>query len=149
MAYELTALVGPPHALARLRHPALPRGPVALTEEWALVPVDREGLAEFGVSAFDVDDVVQELGPAVLAASLATTLAYVHIETFGGLADEAVAVWRAGELVWQARAEDQGDERLSPEAFRLVGVMATEGLDEFDTLGLGRHRETEDWFDEP
>ena len=150
MAYDLTALIGRADALAPVRHPAVTRSPVRLENGWALVPIDEYILRErLGIQAFDIDDVAASLGPAVVAAGAGLPVAFVHIQTFGGTADEAVAVWREGELVWQARAEDLTDERVSAEALRLVGVVATGGLDEFDTLGLGRHRETEDWFDEP
>ena len=150
MAYDLTAIIGRADALAPIQHPAVTRGPIALEHGWALLPIDEYVLRErLGIQAFDVDDVAASLGPAVVEAGSGLPVAFVHSPTFGGTADEAVAVWREGELVWQARAEDLTDERLSAEAFRLVGVVASEGLDEFDTLGLGRHRETEGWFDEP
>ena len=147
MSYDLTALVGHPETLARIRHRAVTHRPVPLIDGIALVPLPGDELAEaVDVHPYRIDDVTTELGPAIAFASMAGPVAFIHIASFGGTADEAVAVWRDGELVWQARAEDLDQERLSAEALRLVGVVATPGNDEFDTLGLGRHRETEDWI---
>ena len=33
------------------------------------------------------------------------------------------------------------------QALRLIGVVTEQGMDEFDTLGLGRHRETHQWVE--
>jgi len=31
------------------------------------------------------------------------------------------------------------------QALRMIGVVAEQGMDEFDTVGLGKHRKTHQW----
>ncbi len=58
-------------------------------------------------------------------------------------------VWDAGQVKLQL--SDGGDHNIawpnSPvsQALRTVGVIADEGQDEFDTVGLGTHRSTDRW----
>ena len=147
MSYVLTAVFGRPSTIDHLAHPLLAR-PVTLGGGFAMRPVvepDDEDDVPF--DPLDVDALDDALGPLLSTASTAGPIAYVHIEMFGGPADEVVAVWRDGEMVWCASGEEL-DERLSHEAFRMIGVEASGG-DEFDALGLGRHRETEAWLGEP
>ena len=148
MSYVLTAVFGRRDIVDDLSHPSLGR-PVMLGAGFAMRPtVDLDDPYADSFDPMDLDVIDDVLGPLLLDASEFGPLAYVHIEMFGGPADEAVAVWRDGELVWRAAGHEL-DERLSREAFRLIGVEAGPGVDEFDTLGLGRHRDTESWLEEP
>jgi hypothetical protein len=160
MSYVFTAAVGRPDVLAALTHPLLAPS-VRLGGGFAMRPVidpldllggddditwdDAEALR---FDPLDADAAAESLGPVLAPASVRGPVAYVHIEMAGGPPDEAVCVWRDGELVWRAAGESL-DERFSPEALRTIGVVAADGADEFDTLGLGRHREMVDWLGEP
>jgi len=86
--------------------------------------------------------------------SQAGPVAYVEAEYFGGTGSQLAAVWQAGQLVLGPiiKAEDAppsaaGKSPIS-QALRCLGVSAGGHFDEFDAVGLGRHRDTDGWFDE-
>lgn len=77
-------------------------------------------------------------------------VAYVEAEYFGGVGTQRAAVWARGALAFGPFAVE--DHEMVPRegtpisrALRLLGVVADHGLDEFDTVGLRRHRHLEDW----
>lgn len=142
MSYVLTALVGRPDVLAH----AIARRPVALADGFALVPLDHDWRHALDLDALDLEQVLPALGPFALEASVHGPIAYLHIETFGGAADQCVVVWDGGDVVMAEQAEEAREPLPSNRALQRIGVVAPEGQDEFDTLGLGRHRETEDWL---
>jgi hypothetical protein len=89
---------------------------------------------------------------AVLADwSLIEPVAYVEAEYFGGVGSQFAAVWRRGALVLGplvlAEDEPRPAAGMSPisQALRQLGVSAGGHYDEFDAIGLGRHRDLEDW----
>jgi len=84
------------------------------------------------------------------ALSTAGPVAYAELDYFGGAGRQAAMVWDAGELVWGPRVLDvnqpiphEGTPVSS--ALRRLGVVAAQGLDEFDTVGLRLHRHMEPW----
>lgn len=142
MSYELTALVGRPEVLAH----AIARRPVALADGFALVPLERDWFQAFDADPLNVEHVLPVMIPFALEASAHGPIAYLHIETFGGAPDQCVVVWDGGEVVMAEQVEEATDDLPSNAALRLLGVVAPDGQDEFDTLGLGRHRDTDDWL---
>ncbi|MGW1596321.1 hypothetical protein [Streptomyces sp. NPDC002343] len=82
--------------------------------------------------------------------SAAGPLAYVEAEYFGGAGEQRAAVWADGALVlgpldvpvkrWFSRPVGPVSQAL-----RRLGVRREPGGDEFDAVGLGRHRHTDDW----
>ena len=81
-------------------------------------------------------------------------LVYVEAEYFGGAGEQHAAVWDDGVLTWgpvsvgfQQPIPPQGT--AISQALRRIGVTcADETLDEFDAVGLRRHRHLEDWLPE-
>ena len=76
------------------------------------------------------------------------TLAYIETNYFGGTGSQAAAVFVDGKLVLKAaipvtRNPPNRDDPINT-ALRALGVMAAEGQDEFDTLGLRQFRNLED-----
>lgn len=87
--------------------------------------------------------------------SHAGALAYVEAEYFGGIGTQHAITWRdAATAYGPAGTPDhapamRGDTPISS-ALRVLGVPRTGAArDQFDTLGLGRHRQLEDWLDKP
>lgn len=83
---------------------------------------------------------------------------YAHLEFFGGEGFQAAIAWDQGRVVfgpWFTRTPMESAEPHYQEAGRLdmainlalrdLGLPASEGRDEFGTLGLGKHRRTKDW----
>ena len=76
-------------------------------------------------------------------------VAFVDAEFFGGTGSQRAQVWEQGRSVLGplVREEDDPAPDVSPisRALRRLGVVKGEHRDEFDAVGLGRHRDTEDW----
>lgn len=94
--------------------------------------------------------------PAGLGSMLATCsesgpVAYVEADFFGGVGTQSAQVWDRGKVVLGPLrvAEEEPDPAAgSPisQALRQLGVARGNHFDEFDAVGLGRHRRTEDWL---
>jgi len=84
-------------------------------------------------------------------ASVDGYFAYIETDYFGGAGTQAAGIFNKGKLV-ESYKSDTGSidisipwpERLLDEpinkVLRKIGVQRTQGLDEFDNLGLGNHR---------
>ncbi len=83
--------------------------------------------------------------------SAAGPVAYVEAEYFGGVGAQRAAVWSRGALTLGPLGLDEGEPVPAgtgtpvSAALRALGVRAEAGSDEFDTVGLRRHRHTENW----
>ncbi|GLY53433.1 hypothetical protein [Lentzea sp. NBRC 102530] len=76
-------------------------------------------------------------------------VALVDAEYFGGVGTQRAEVWDQGHLVLGPLVRGHGDPPpdVSPIslALRRLGAVRGEHLDEFDAVGLGRHRDTSRW----
>ena len=99
------------------------------------------------------------LGEWAESFSAACPLAYVETDYFGGDGGQAAVAWTAGRLAFgPALTRDYwegGNFHQTPlldgainQAVRLLGVDRGAVRDEFDALGLGRHRSNESWLSE-
>ena len=91
-------------------------------------------------------------GLHALAIEISHDCPVAYITTFylGGQGGQDALVWDKGSLRFSP--DTQGYNQVWPnspisQALRLIGVVAKEGMDEFDTVGLGKHRETHKWAD--
>jgi hypothetical protein len=87
------------------------------------------------------------------AWSVQGPVAYVEAEYFGGAGTQAAAVWHAGALALGPLVETGvpiKPAKPSPinQALQGLGVSAQGYSDEFEAVGLGRHRDMDDWLDE-
>ena len=152
--YALSALIGSRDLLRagskHLRTASL----VELTAVLAMIPVTKELRAELGAPGVDaslsrfecLSRGVQQLA---IALSQAGPVAYVEAEYFGGTGGQASVVFEQGRmaaapLATQTRAPTTPSDPINT-ILRILGVERAPGLDEFDTVGLGRHRHTDDW----
>ncbi len=75
-------------------------------------------------------------------------VAYIATFYFGGQGGQNAFVWEKGSLRFSPTAQgyNQGwpNSPIS-QALRMIGVVAEKGMDAFDTVGLGKHRETHRW----
>jgi hypothetical protein len=125
-----------------------------LAQGFVLVPISRPLEKQLlALAPEKTDSLVPDMlpGVATLAAELSAhgPVAYVSTEFFGGAGGQGAVVWDKGNFVFTRT--DSTDKTLawpnSPvsQALRAIGVIAAEGKDEFDTVGLGKHRSTERW----
>ena len=148
MAYFLEALVFRAGDIAPPDLPASVVRIVSLTPQLSLLPLTDEVIiaakAVAGVPSRDAQDRVP-LPPLLVAWARHTSrdraVAYLAAEFFGGVGKQFSIVWSGGEIVLgPQRAPDAINQAL-----RLLGVKVIEDRDEFDSVGLGRHRHTDQW----
>jgi hypothetical protein len=125
----------------------------------------RQGLSLMPVTDEVVDAVTDDSGTGVLGferlpAGLAKLLvrwsaagpvAYVEAEYSGGVGGQRAAVWVEGALALgplDESAKESAPPATSPisQALRQLGARRSPGEDEFDAVGLGRHRTNGDWI---
>jgi hypothetical protein len=71
-------------------------------------------------------------------------IAYLEAEIFGGVGWQAHVLYRNGAAVGPP---DISADAIN-QALRLFGVQVDGHTDEFDAVGLGRHRDTDAWSNE-
>lgn len=152
MGYRLQALIG--HELP-LRGAAQGLGKavvVALGRDLGMIPLSDDLFDEFrvarGATGEDPFPGFQRLSAAVAqwiaGASRGATLAYVEADYAGGKGEQSAVVWKDGAILEGPLHSRDAINR----SLRLLGLSADPGLDEFDTVRLGRHRTMEDWIGE-
>lgn len=157
MALVLRALIAE-HDLAARAADSLGVECCPLTEDLSLVPLLAAGEDPGRAESSDGDPIFR-LTPAEehLAAGVSChgPVAYVEAETFAGVGVQAAAVWHDGSmtlgpLVWDSSAPAADTRQPADLPINVVlaalGVVPIPPMDAFDTLGLGRHRFTEDWL---
>ncbi|WDM10583.1 hypothetical protein J3S85_02875 [Streptomyces lavenduligriseus] len=154
MGYELQAVIA---------EDGLPRG-VARDVAGARVVGLRQGLSLVPMTDELVNAVAGGGGAEVLGFqrlsagferllagwSVAGPLAYVEAEHFGGVGEERAVVWAGGGLVpgpLDAPVKRRFSRPVGPvsQALRRLGARRRLGGDEFDAVGLDRHRWTDGW----
>ncbi|GAA2616234.1 hypothetical protein GCM10010304_82170 [Streptomyces roseoviolaceus] len=154
LSYDLKAVIARSSLLAAMASTLPSARVVDLQQGLALLPVSdalsdavtdpaRPRRADFWSLPSGFDRVLAEW-------SKEGSVAYVEAEYFGGTGEENVAVWRDGRLVLGPLHLVDGELSSSDgtpicRALREVGVRAAEEEDEFTTVGLGKHRNTERW----
>ena len=150
MAYELRAVLGKRELLETL---ASQRGvPVAaLGQGFGLIPLTSQVVdalvggsgpdapADHGARQHRLDDVLKDWsahGPIVHATS------GLH----AGIGEQTARIWRDRVMVF-AQQGNAGSGPISMALLRLGVTGGRIGWDEFDVVGLGRHRTTDKWFE--
>lgn len=92
-------------------------------------------------------------GEALAAWSLTGPVAYVEAESFGGVGEQRAALWDRGALALGPLHCDEGQRFPSEgspisQVLRRLGAVRRQIGDEFDAVGLGRHRDMDSWFEE-
>ncbi len=145
MAYTLCALVArQPVGVVLQAETGL--GAVELAQGFWLMPLGRTARLELGGPA-GIEDLARH-------ASLAGPVGYLEAEFFGGAGTQAAVAWRddtviAGplrlELGGLGRAGGDIAQWPFNQVLRRLGVLRRDAIDEFDAVGLNRHRSTDDW----
>ena len=76
------------------------------------------------------------------ALSSDAAVAYIETEYVGGEGFERAAVWSGGKI---ALGPLDGAGSIN-QALRALGVQPGPGTEEFELVGLGRHRSLEEWL---
>ncbi|WP_330334724.1 hypothetical protein OHS33_36535 [Streptomyces sp. NBC_00536] len=85
------------------------------------------------------------------ACSKAGPVAYVEADYFGGAGAQNALTWDAGKIVLGPLRLAEGEPASTAgtpisQALRRLGAAKGNHVDEFAAVGLGRHRDTDDWL---
>ncbi|PTT90684.1 hypothetical protein DBR42_05330 [Pelomonas sp. HMWF004] len=146
MAYTLQAIITRAGALSEplpycLRRVALPGGV-------DMIPIGKAALKAHAFPFLPLTDEGNEGLPSVIAnlcerLSTECLLAYVEAEFFGGVGVQAHALFSAGKIFGPVVVSGVAIN----DALRHLGVQKGEATDEFDVVGLGQRRNTDDWLE--
>lgn len=141
----LRALAGPlkeAHTVALGQHLSL----LPMTDELveAITVAESAALNGFWKAPASFDSML-------VSCSTVGPVAYVEAEFFGGVGTQSAQVWDGGAVTLGPLQLAEGEPPSaagSPisQALRQLGVAKKDYFDEFDAVGLGRHRETQDWL---
>ena len=142
MGYYLQALIGHREILEQNVSDYQHARVVLLKQDLAIIPLTDELYEEIG----DGPGLFYKLSASVEAwaekLSAASPVAYIEAEFFGGVGTQNAMAWSGGSpVLGPVEASDAINQAL-----RLLGVQASHAVDEFDAVGLGRHRDTADWI---
>jgi hypothetical protein len=147
---------------------ALPDGlkTVLLTAGLTMLPLTHEALEQLGAEDPNDDRIQPDWTLRRAVATLAERMSadrqvlYVFGETWAGSSIQEAAGWREGRLFYGPTGtcdleadREPGYRVVPPEDMAIngglsaMGVQAAPSVDEFETIGLTRHRMTEDWID--
>lgn len=159
VSYELRALAARHEVTAQAARESCSTA-VELPQGYGLLPITSHMLERLdGDDGWRFGEIFSFLSAGVEAvarrASLAGGIAYLEADIFGGTGTQAMVVWRGGEVClgpvireFTATAPDPPSSQHWPfnQALRELGADRGDAFDEFDALGLGRWRHTEDWL---
>lgn len=144
MAYTLQALIGDESVMSSVVPTAgvlvrLPQGK-------AMIPLSEKMRDAHGIPFLPLTDEGAEEVPGGISAiaeaiAKAGRVVYVEAEFFGGDGTQACATW---DPTLQA-SQPLVDAGAINTALHFLGVQVGDHRDEFEALGLGRQRATEDW----
>jgi hypothetical protein len=145
MGHEVRLVVGRPEAIAAFQQQWTSARSVELLDGWVAAPVSDALYDEIQAAAKDgaARDEAFDMSPIGLEAALAEAsqhggaLAYVETSYFGGTGSQSAGAWIDGRLREATRSRGVG---AINRALSAIGVRDANGLDAFDTIGLGRKR---------
>lgn len=151
MGHTIRAIVGAPEEIARVASIAECPAPTKLAFGLEIVPLGYEQFDRLTAlqpgKYLEGTYLSEGLQNALIIAAGAGRLAYIETNYFGGTGSQAAAVFAAGAITVRASIpvgrEPIGRDGPINTALRALGVEASAGEDEFDTVGLGRFRDLE------
>jgi hypothetical protein len=144
MGYYLQAIIGKQQTLAQHASEFQHARVVPLAQGIAIIPLTDDLYDE--IAGGGEVERFEKLSPGVeewaRRISAVGPVAYIEAEFFGGTGGQSVVAWSEGSRV----LGPVHSEHAINEALRFFAVRVDGAHDEFDALGLGRHRNTNDWI---
>lgn len=130
---------------------------IPLRQGFGFLPVTAQLVRDEELIPFaHVERLSERLGKWASEHSRNFAIAYVETDYFGGDGWQSAIVWANNEIAFgPVRTSDLDSGNLTPllegainRAMRMIGVYRGAVRDEFDALGLGKHRSNEAWIAE-
>lgn len=154
MAYSLRAFIGHLETLNMIQEYLPDAVVIPLEQQVGMIPVTQavyQAIGDERPALIWDTPIFQGLStPLVNCAVFASAngpIAYIEAEYFSGEGYQAAVVWKDEKevlgpfLAYKFPLHEKPINRT----LRLLGVQVNGGIDEFDTLGLGACRRTDDW----
>lgn len=150
MSYDIKAFVGKEALLIKHTLGFTHARVIPLAQEIALVPLTGPFLQEVALKVKEIPATslhgFESLSPSLTVwaeqVSRGGTVGYIEAEFFGGMGTQWGIAWAGGTVVAGPYSEDLD---AINKVLCLLGVKTTGNADEFDTVGLGRCRNTSAW----
>jgi len=144
MAYTLQAIIGD----AAMLRTGCPTGAkvVDLAQGKAMIPLCGDLLEETEIPYLPLTDggdeeLCEPINEFASRFKGRGQFAYVEAEFFGGTGTQACVTWDANGVA----SAPLVDQCAINTALKFLGIIIGDFHDEFDALGLGSHRNTEEW----
>ena len=146
MGYDIQAIISSQSALEVHSASFTSARVVPLVSGFALIPITEELLDEIGASGdggrfYKFTPAIADWLRSISASSAA---AYVEAEFFSGVGGQGATVWSHGHQLLPPTHEPEAINI----ALRHLGISRDTSHDEFDAVGLPRHRHTDDWLED-
>ncbi len=155
MSYTLRGVIGLEGAVRmiaeELNLPVVPLRQRRFLAPWTPEAFDALGRSEEQAEVIGLHYCHSTLAAGLRRASETAPVAYVEAECWAGQCEHGAVVLKDGDIAWLSEfgsVMSSRPDRRTPisEALGRTGVVAEGSLDEFDSLGLGANRHTEDWL---
>jgi len=165
MGYELNALFGKTETLKQIQFPPKDIKLATLRQRFTLLPLpkydEEEGDYEgFSRIYFETDEdihmlecglIPKRIYNQVLQLSKVDKIAFLYADTFGGVGEQYAVVWEHGKILkeypttWNDNPHTWVHMPIN-QALKVMGVIREGKYDEFDTMQLGKYRDTFGWY---
>jgi hypothetical protein len=148
MGYILFALIGKEPELQKIAS-KFKKAKISMLEQGiGIIPMTEDLYDE--INNFETSDDVKPFAfltsntqGKILELTTTGMIAYVEAEYHGGKGSQSGILWNNGIRI----AFFTNVNRAINAILKILGVSAEYGMDEFDTIGLDRHRDTSDWLE--
>ena len=145
MGHDITAVIGSRHVIQKIVSAAGCPEPTELTTELVIAPlghqqIDRLTKLKPGQYFDGFKHLSTGLEEALARAAGSGPFAYIETSYAGGSGGQTASLYRDGNVIFRqaipiSRDRHQPDHPINS-ALRALGVKASKGRDEFDTVGL-------------
>ena len=147
MGYTLKAYIGRKESLTPILEKYTESKLVELNSDISMIPLTEElfdeiNQMEISTKLMGFEFLNQNIENRILKVIGSKEVAYVESEFFGGEGGHIGLIWKNGE---RAFTSDLNIQSMN-EILKRLGVQKTTFKDEFDSIGLGQYRQTEDWI---
>jgi len=148
MGYYLKAFIGNKESLTPIQEKYDDSKLIELSDEIFMIPMTDKLFDDINqletsseISSFEF--LTENIEIKILKLVCDKKIAYVESEFFGGQGGHIGLIWENGERVFIGEFK----RSTMNVVLEKLGVIRTEIKDEFETIGLDRHRQTEDWIE--